>query len=59
MQRYESRMNVMEWAERKKEGSGKLSLQEWVAGREVCSPPTDLVERVAVNARLYSKPGSV
>jgi len=47
----------MEWAERKK--GGRERLQEWVVGGEVCSPPTDLVERVAVNVPLYSKTVSV
>lgn len=42
-----------------KGGRGKLRLQEWVAVREVCSPPTDLVERVAVKIPLYSKTVSV
>ena len=58
MQRYESRMNVMEWAERKK-GEGKTEVTGMGGGGEVCSPPTGLVERVAVNVPLYSKTVSV
>ena len=42
-----------------KGGEGKLGLKEWVAGREVCSPATDLVERVAVNVPRCSKTVSV